>query len=73
MPALAAWPRSGREDHSMSHRIVPTSDRTIHWMATVKGGPFVASGVTVVAVMPVDAQTTKTARAPAAAYGLPIP
>jgi hypothetical protein len=57
----------------MSRRIVPTSDRTIHWRATVKGGPFVASGVTVVAVMPVDAQPTKTARAPATAYRLPTP
>jgi hypothetical protein len=29
--------------------------------------------VTVVAVMPVDAQPTKTTCAPAPAYGLPIP
>ena len=57
----------------MSHRIVPTSDRAIHWMATVKGGPFVASGVTVVAVMPVDAQPTKTTHAPATAHGVPTP
>lgn len=44
----------------MSNRIVPTSDRTIHWTATVEGGSFVASGVTVVADMPVDVQPTKT-------------
>jgi hypothetical protein len=57
----------------MSNRIVPTSDRTLHWTATGEGGSFAAPGVMVVAFMPVDAQPTKTILAPAAAYGGPTP
>jgi len=57
----------------MSNRIVPTSDRAIHWTATVEGGSFAARGVTMIAFMPVDAQPTKTTLAPAAAYGQPTP
>jgi hypothetical protein len=49
----------------MSDRIVPTSDRTVHWTATVESGSFAASAVTVVPFMPVVA--------PAAAYGRPTP
>jgi hypothetical protein len=57
----------------MSHRIVPTSDRTIHWTATVKGGWFAARGVAMIAFMPVDALPTTATLAPAAAYGQPTP
>lgn len=57
----------------MSNRIVPASDRTIHWTATVEVGSFAANRATVVALMPVDAQPTKTIRAPAAAHGVRTP
>ena len=57
----------------MSHRIVPTSDRSIHWTATVEGGSFAARGVTMIALMPVDAQPTTASLASAAAYGQPTP
>ena len=57
----------------MSNGLVPTSDRAIRRTATGEVGLFAARDVTVAAFMPAYAQPTKTARAPAAAHGLPTP